>query len=142
VGIEQPAVVHPVQVIAREDQIVIGFVPHEMAGRAADRVGRALEPARALRRLLGGDDVHESARKRIHPIGLHDVVVERGRVELREHEDPTQIGVHAVADRDVDQPVLAADRHRRFRSLLSERKQARPLTAAEDDGKDVVHVRP
>ncbi|MND04858.1 hypothetical protein D3C83_253210 [compost metagenome] len=48
--------------------------------------------------------------------------------------------MQAVADRDVDQPVLAADRHRRLRPQLGERKEARSLSAAEDDGQDfVVH---
>jgi len=66
------------------------------------------------------------------------VPVERRRVELRQDEDATNVGVQAVADRDVDQPVAAADRDGRLGSMLRQRKQARSLPAAEDDGQDLV----
>ena len=65
------------------------------------------------------------SREEVQPVGLRDVPVERRRVELRQHEDAPDVGVQAVADRDVDQPVLAADRHRRLRALLRQRKQPR-----------------
>ena len=45
VRLEQLGVVHPVEVIAGEDQVVAGFVLDEVALRLADGVGRALEPA-------------------------------------------------------------------------------------------------
>ena len=74
------------------------------------------------------------------PVGLRDVPVERRGIELRQHEDAADVRVQAVADRDVDQPVLAADRHRRLGAGVGERKQAAALPAAEDDGQDVSHV--
>ena len=43
--------------------------------------------------------------------------------------------MEAVADRNVDQPVLAADGHGRLGPVLRERKQARSLSAAEDERK-------
>ena len=140
--VEQPPVVHAIEMIAGENQVVVGVVPPEVPRRLPHRVGRALKPARAVRRLLGRDDVDEPVRERIHAIGLRDVMVERRRVELRQHEDAPQVGVQAVADRHVDQAVLAADRHRRLRALLRERKEARSLAAAEDDREHVVHVSP
>jgi hypothetical protein len=54
------------------------------------------------------------------------VPVQRRRIELRQHEDPADVGVQAVADRDVDQPVLAGDRHGRLRAELRQRKEAVP----------------
>jgi hypothetical protein len=47
--------------------------------------------------------------------------------------------VETVADGHVDEPVLAADRHRRFRSRLRERKQPRTLASAKDDRQNVIH---
>ena len=49
-------------------------------------------------------------------------------------------GVQAVADGRVDEPVLAADRDGRLRARQGERKQARALSAAENDAEDVVHA--
>jgi hypothetical protein len=71
-----------------------------------------------------------------------NVMVQRRRVELREHEDAPQLGVQAVADGHVDQAVLAANRHRGLGALVRKGKEARSLTASEDDGKHVVHVSP
>ena len=48
-------------------------------------------------------------------------------------------GVQAVGERNVDQPVLAADRNGRLRSLMGEREEARAPASAQDDGEDVVH---
>ena len=131
-------VVHAVEVIAREDQVVVGFVPRDVARRLADGVGRALEPVRVVRRLFGRQDFDEALAEQIHPVGLADVPVERRRVELRQDEDAPDVGVQAVADRDVDQAVLAADRDRRLRTKLRERKQPRALTAAEHERQDFV----
>ena len=139
VRVEQLRVVHAVEVIAGEDQVVVGLVLREVAGGLAHGVGRALEPGSALRGLLGGQDLDEAVREAIHPVGAGDVAVERRRVELREHEDAPQVGVQAVADRHVDQAVLAADRHRRLRAMLREREEAAALAAAEDECEGVPH---
>ena len=53
-------------------------------------------------------------REDVEAVGLRDVAVQALAVELGEDEDPVDAGVQAVADRDVDQPELAADRHRRL----------------------------
>ena len=139
VRVDQFREVHPVEMVAREDQVVVGSVAGEVARRLAHGVGRALEPVRVVGRLLGGQDVDEAAREQVHPVRLRDVPVERGRVELREDEHPPQPGVQAVADGDVDQPVLAADRHRGLRAHEREREEPVPAPAPEDDGEDVLH---
>src|SRR5207248_4779088 len=59
VRVDELAVVHPVQMIAGENQIVVRVIPGEMAHRLADRVGGPLKPVRIVRRLLGGEDLHE-----------------------------------------------------------------------------------
>ena len=140
VRVDQLAVVHAVEMIAGEDQVVVGVVAREVARRLPHGVGRALKPVRVVGRLLGGEDLDEPLAEEIHPVGLRDVPVERRRVELRQHEDPADVGVQAVADRDVDEAVLAADRHRRLRAELRQRKQPRALSAAEDERENfVVH---
>ena len=60
VRLDQLRVVHPVQVIAGEDQVVVGVVLLEVAARLAHGVGRALEPVAAVGRLLGREDLDEA----------------------------------------------------------------------------------
>ena len=91
VRVDQLAEVHAIEMIAREDQVVVGVVAVEVARGLAHGVGRALEPVRALGRLLGGEHLDEAVREEVEPVGLRDVPVERRRVELRQDEDPLQI---------------------------------------------------
>ena len=140
VRIDHLVVVHAVQVIAGENQVVVGVMAREVAGGLPDGIGRALIPVGIVGRLLGGQDLDEALAEQVHAVGLVDVPVQRRRVELRQDEDAADIGVQAVADRDVDQPVLAGDRHRGLRSELCEREEPGSLAPAENDRQDfVVH---
>ena len=61
-------------------------------------------------------------------------------IELRQDEDAPYIGMEAVADRDVDQPVLAANGDCGFGAELRQRKEATALTAPENQREHfVVH---
>ena len=132
--------VHPVEMVAGEDQVVVGVEPDEVRHGPPHGVGRALEPVGVLGRLLGRDDVDERLREVVEPVGLADVPVERRRIELRQHEDPADAGVQAVADGDVDEPVFAADRHGRLGAAVGERVEPLALPAAQDDRQYVRHA--
>jgi hypothetical protein len=75
----------------------------------------------------------------IHPVGLGDMSVEGGGIELRQDEDSPDVCVKAVADRNVDQPIVAANRDGRLRALRGEREEAQSLASAQDDGEHVAH---
>ena len=66
------------------------------------------------------------------------MAVERGRVELREDVDLGHVAVEAVADRDVYEPVVGAQRHGGLRPLLRQRVQPRPGATAKDDPKNTL----
>ena len=106
----------------------------------AHRVGRALIPGGVGEGLFRREDFHEAAGEMIKLVGLRNVPVQRGRVELRQQIDALEVGVDAVRDGDVHQAVLAGERHRRLGAILGEGEQARALSAAHDDGKDVAGV--
>ncbi|MCK7523786.1 MAG: hypothetical protein MZV64_42290 [Ignavibacteriales bacterium] len=117
VRVDQLREVHAVEVVAGEDQVVVR-VGSRAKCRAACRTASAVPWNQ-----FGLSGVCSAARMSTKPpenmsirYVCDDVPVERGRVELRQDEDPAQLGVQAVADRDVDQPVLAADRHRGLRA--------------------------
>jgi hypothetical protein len=138
VRVDNLRVVHAVEVIAREDHVVVGFVARNVARRLTDGVSRALEPVGVVRRLFGRQDFDEALAEQIHPVGLPDMPVERRGVELRQDEDAPDIGVQAIADRDVDEAVLAGDRDRRLRTKLGEREEPRALTAAEHERQNFI----
>ncbi len=131
--VDEIGVIHPVKMIAGENQVVVGVVAQEMTRRLSNSVRGSLIPVRIVRRLFRGKNLDKPRAEQVHPIGLRDMPIQRGRVELGEDENPTNVGMKAVADRDVDQPVFAADRNRRLRSVLGEREQPGTLTAAENN---------
>ena len=125
--------------IAGQDQVVLRVDVAKVARRLPHGIGGPLKPLLAFRRLLGGEHFDEPVGEQIQPVRLRHVAVERGRVELRQHVDAFEPGVQAVADRNVDEPVLASDGDRRLRSVMGEGKQARAAATAEHDRQDVIH---
>ncbi len=101
--------IHPVQLIAgkndNEFRLFFQEVPHALA----DRVDGALEPLLRAGRLLGREDSHVPLRKRVKVVGPLNVPVQGFAVELGKDEDMTNAAVDAVADRDIDQAILARD---------------------------------
>ena len=139
VRLDQLEEIHAVEMVAGQDQEVVGVEALEVARRLADRICRALEPCRAVRGLFGGQHFDEAVRERVEAVGLRDVAVQGRGVELGQHEDALEAGVQAVADRDVDEPVLAGERHRRLGAHVRERKEARAAAAAQNQGQHVIH---
>jgi hypothetical protein len=74
--LDQLFVVHPVQMIAGEDQVVLGVVLYEMPRRLPDGISRALIPVGIVGRLLGGEDLDEPTRETVKAIGIRDVTIE------------------------------------------------------------------
>lgn len=137
--VEQLVEIHPVEMIAGEDQVIACLVAHEVAHRLAHGVRRALKPVGPVGRLLGREDLDEPVGEVIEPVRLRDVAVERRGVELRQDEDAPEFRVQTVGNRDVDQPVLPADRHGRLRPHVRQREQARAAPATENQREHVGH---
>jgi hypothetical protein len=62
------------------------------------------------------------------------------RVELRQNIDAPQTGVHAVGNRNIDQPIFSGQWHRWLRPVFRQREQTRSLPAAHDHGKHIAGV--
>src|SRR5262249_37438311 len=63
-----------------------------------------------------------------------DVSVQRGRTVLGQDPDVEDAGVHTVGEREVDDAVLARERHRRLGAALGQQAQPRAETAGQDEG--------
>jgi hypothetical protein len=61
-----------------------------------------------------------------------DMTVQRSGVELGEDEDPVDVGVDAIADRNIDQTVFAGEWHGGFAAFLREWGQAGAAATAHN----------
>jgi hypothetical protein len=95
-----------------------------------------LEPVGILRALLGSQDLHEAfvlVPAHVAGIGSGQVPVQRRGIELREHVDLVDVAVDAVADRNVNQPVVSPQGHRWLRTLLRQWVQPAPRSTTENN---------
>lgn len=68
------------------------------------------------------------------------MAVERGGIELCEHIDLGDVAVEAVADGDINQPVVGPQRNRRLRTLLRQRIQPGPSSASEYNPQNTLNI--
>ena len=136
----QLAVVHLVDVIAGQDDHDLGPLFFQRIDVLVNGVGRALIPL-LVDPLLGRHDVDEFAQlaAKVIPPAQRDVPIEAHRLVLREHHDPPHAAVETVREREVDDPVNAAKRHRRLRPVARQRPQPRALSPSQYDGKNILH---
>jgi hypothetical protein len=88
--VQQCAEIHPVKLIAAEDEIVVERALEEVAHVLPHRVRCALIPIGVLGRLLRGQNVDKAAREVVELVARLDVAMQRHRVELRQHVDRAQ----------------------------------------------------
>src|SRR5439155_6950668 len=117
-AVEEPLVVHAIELIARENELVIVVAAGEPVQVLPDGVRRALEPVGVGSGLFGSQHLDETLRKRIEAVGIRDVVVQRSRVELSQDKDSLQCGVETITDRYVNQTTLTTQRHGGLRAIL------------------------
>ena len=137
---DNAAKIHAIELIAAQDEHEIEIVIQEVSEILAHRIGGPLIPRVIGECLFRSQNFHEPSRKMIELVGLGDMPVERGRVELGEEVNALQIGIDAVGNRDVDQTILPGQRHRRLGSLLGQREETGPLPSSHDDGQDVAGI--
>ena len=97
------------------NSINLGVVLGEMSNRLARGVCRALIPMWIVGRLFCREDLDEPLREAVEPVRHRHMPVERRGIELREHIDAANVRMQAVADGNVNEPVLPANGYRRLR---------------------------
>src|SRR5207247_3523826 len=114
------SVVHLVNVIAGEDQDMARGEPPQYIDILIHRVGGPLVPARhdALLRGQQLDELIEPAVEKA-PAALH-MTDQALRLVLSAHSDAPNAGIDAIRKREIDDPELAAERHRRFGAPVRE----------------------
>lgn len=97
------------------------------------RVGRPLIPVARLVGLLGGKDLHEALAEGIELVGVGDMAMKADRKELRENVDPIAAAVDAIANGNVNEPILAGNGNGGLASKHGQGKKAGAATAAENE---------
>ena len=117
-------VVHFVDVVAGEDEAVLGFLGTNRVDVLENGIGGALIPA--LRDALHGrknlDELTEFTGDDRTP-ALADVAIETEGLVLGEDVDLAEVGVDAVGKGDVDDAILPGKRYGRLGAVAGERKQ-------------------
>ena len=142
-GLDERLVVHLVYVVAGKDQDHIARVVLDDIEVLEHRVGG---PAVPLRHSPAGDVRLEQLDTAVVPVEVPrpaeaDVIVQRARVVLGQDDDVGDVRVDAVRQREVDDPVLAAERDGRLRAHRREDRQALALAAREDHRHRPLHDR-
>ena len=128
--------IHAIHVVGAEHDDVVGILVVDQIQRLIDRVGRAGVPARA-EPLLGRHRRDVLAGKPGQPPVLRNVAIQRMRLVLGEHADTQVSRIHQIGQHEVDQPVGAAERNRRFGAVGRQWVEPLALPARQDDAKDV-----
>ncbi len=136
---DKERVIHPVKMITGEDHHIVGVRHLELEELLAQRIRRALIPGRTCRRLLRRQDAHPPVRKVIELVSARDVAMQRDGVKLGQHIDTIDAGVNAIADRDIDQPVVPRQRDSRLGPQLRQRIKPAPCAPAQDHSKHIMH---
>ena len=141
VPLDELHVVHLVDVVAGQDHDVRRPLLLDRVDVLVDGVGRALVPM-LVDPLLRGHDVDELAQLAAQvtlPADV-DVPVEAHRLVLREDQVLANAAVEAIREREVDDAIDAAERHRRLGAVAGQRLQPRTLAAGQDHREDFLHV--
>jgi hypothetical protein len=142
VVLQHAAVVHLVDVVAGEDDHVLGLLAADRVDVLVDRVGGAHIPvgAGALHGRQQLEELAQFLRHNARP-PFADVPVQRQRLVLGQDEDLAQAGVDAVGERDVDDAVVPAKGHGRFGAIAGKRKEPFSGSARKQNSKCVSHIR-
>jgi hypothetical protein len=129
--------IHPVDVVGAEHRHQVRLLAADEVQRLVDRVGRAGLPARA-EPLLRRDRRHVVAQQAVQPPGGGDVPVQAVALVLGEHADLPDARVDQVGQREVDQPVEPAERHRRLGPVIGQRRQPPPRRPREHQAENAL----
>ena len=124
--------IHAIDVVGAEHRHHVGAFVLDQVEVLVDRVGRSLEPVRTTPH-LGRHRRDVVVEHRREPPRLGDVEVEAVALVLGQHDDLQVAGVGEVRQCEVDQPIGAGERHRRFGPVVGQRQEAFALPAGKND---------
>ena len=132
-------VVHLVNVVAREDERVLGLLRADGIDVLVNRIGRAHVPVFA-HPLHGRKDLDELAHLATHDVPTFaNMPVQRQRFVLGKDEDAPQIGIDAIGERDIDDPVDPAEGNGWLGSVTGEGVESLARASGQQDSQRILH---
>ena len=132
-------VIHFVNVVAGQDEGVLGTLAAKRIDVLVHGVGGALVPLLRDAHLRRQNfDEFAEAHERRPPCS--DVASEAERFVLREHKNAMQAGIYAIGKCDVDDAVESAERNGGLGAVARQGPQALALTSGEKYSNGVAHI--
>ncbi|MND93382.1 hypothetical protein D3C80_855680 [compost metagenome] len=137
-GGQHAPIVHLVDVVAGDDQHVLGVAAVDEVQVLVNRIGGALVPLGFVDLLLGGKELDELVEAAIEetPAAL-DVADQAVGLVLGGDADLADARVDAVGEGEVDDAELAGKVHRGFGAELGQLLESTATAAGQDDGEGV-----
>ena len=130
---QEVGVVLLADLVAGQDDDVLGIIAVDEADVLVDGVCSALVPVGAVCLLVRGQGVHTAVQTvQIPGLTVTDVLVQLLGLVLRCDTNGVDIGVDAVGQREVHDAVLTAEGHCGFCRFLCQRIQARATSTGKD----------
>jgi len=122
--------------VAGEDDDVFGAALTYEAEILCDGIGGSGIPVGVEAALVRREDLHAAAERpvQIPRTAARDVIMQAVRTVLGQDHDIEDIAVDAVAQREVDDTVLAPERNGRLSTLGGQRCQSCAFAPCKDDG--------
>ena len=132
--------IHPIELIAGEDQHVLDIPVLDTTDIAANRIRRSLIPLGVLHRLLRGKNFYKSIAKTVKHIGVSNMSVQTHRHKLRQDINPPQAAIDAVGNWDIDQTIFPGQRNRRFGAIAGQWIKPGTTASTKDKRRHIVHL--
>ena len=92
--------------------------------------------------LLGGKHVQELLQRGVQEVPASLQVLDQAvRLVLGRDTDPANAGIDAIAEREIDDAVLATERHRGLGTPIGQLLQPRASPTRQDDGVGIAYQR-
>ena len=131
--LEHPRIVHRVDVIAREDEHIVGIRHINEVKVLIDGICRAAIPVCSLLTRIRRQDKKPSVALIEIPCAARaEVLVQLKRTVLRQHADALNAGIHAVAQRKINDAVLPTERNGGLCDALRQCAEAAALPACQN----------
>ena len=131
--LEHPRIVHCIDVIAREDEHVVGIRHINEVKVLIDGIRRTAIPVRTLLACIRRQDEEPSVALVEVPCAARaEVLVQLKRTVLCQHADALNAGIHTVAQWKINDAVLPAERNGGLCDALRQCAEAAALPACQN----------
>ena len=111
--------------IAGQDDDILGIIAVDEGQVLINGVGGALVPVRAAGLLVGRQDMYAAVQTvQVPRLAVADILIQDKRLILGQNTNGINVGVDTVGEREIDDTIFSAKRNGRLGELLGQRIEA------------------